>query len=182
MATDPFGTATVHAPMGMVASADHLASGAGVAILRAGGTAADAAVAAGAVLAVTNQHQNGMGGDLFALVHQPGQPPVALCAAGRAGQRRRPDPAPRRGPRPDAPLGDIRSATVPGCVDGWVELHGRYGRLSLAQVLEPAIDLRRARVPGLGRAGLGGDGRPRPARADDYDPAWPPGAGWRPAR
>ncbi len=139
MATDPFGTATVHAPMGMVASADHLASGAGVAILRAGGTAADAAVAAGAVLAVTNQHQNGMGGDLFALVHQPGQPPVALCAAGRAGSGADPILLRAEGRDRMPRWGDIRSATVPGCVDGWVELHRRYGRLSLAQVFEPAM-------------------------------------------
>lgn len=138
MANDPFGTATVHAPMGMVASADHLASGAGVAILRAGGTAADAAVAAGAVLAVTNQHQNGMGGDLFALVHQPGQPPQALCAAGRAGAGADPIQLRAEGFSAMPWWGDVRAATVPGCVDGWVELHRRYGRLSLAQVLEPA--------------------------------------------
>mgnify|MGYP006176088883 CR=1 FL=1 len=138
MATDPFGTATVHAPIGMVASADHLASGAGVAILRAGGTAADAVVAAGAVLAVTNQHQNGMGGDLFALVHRPGHPPQALCAAGRAGAGADAIQLRAEGFSAMPRWGDIRAATVPGCVDGWVELHRRYGRLSLAQVLEPA--------------------------------------------
>jgi len=129
----------VHAPSGMVASVDHLASSAGVAVLRAGGTAADAAVATGAVLAVTTQHQCGMGGDAFALVHRAGEPVAALCAAGRAGSG-----ADAVGARAEGldrlPLqGDVRTVTVPGCVDGWVELHRRYGALPLAQVLDAAI-------------------------------------------
>ena len=123
----------------MVCAADHLAAGAGVAMLRDGGSAADAAVAAGAVLAVTTQHMCGMGGDLFALVHSPdGEAPVALCAAGRAGSGA--DPAALRAEgRSTMPFtGDIRSVTVPGCVDGWLALHGRFGRLPLAAVLAPA--------------------------------------------
>src|SRR5512146_1442705 len=76
----------VLAPNGMVCSVDHLAAEAGVAMLRAGGSAADAAVAASAVLAVTTQHMCGMGGDLFALVHAPGSAvPTCLNASGRAG-------------------------------------------------------------------------------------------------
>jgi gamma-glutamyltranspeptidase/glutathione hydrolase len=130
---------TTRAPVGMVAAADNLAASAGVAALRAGGSAVDAAVAAGAVLAVTNQHQCGLGGDLFALVHRPGQPVAALCAAGRAGSG-----ADAAGPRREGldrlPFhGDVRAVTVPGCVDGWIELHGRFGRLPLARVLEAAI-------------------------------------------
>jgi gamma-glutamyltranspeptidase/glutathione hydrolase len=130
---------TTRAPVGMVAAADNLASSAGVAALRAGGSAVDAAVAAGAVLAVTNQHQCGLGGDLFAVVHRPGQPVAALCAAGRAGSG-----ADAGGPRQQGlhrlPLhGDVRAVTVPGCVDGWIDLHGRFGRLPLARVLESAI-------------------------------------------
>src|ERR687897_343437 len=129
---------TVRAPHGMVAAADHLASSAGVDALRAGGTAADAAVAAGAVLAVTNQHQCGLGGDLFALVARPGEPVAALCAAGRAGSGA--DAAPLRadGLERMPPQGDVRAATVPGCVDGLIELHGRFGRLPLAHVLATA--------------------------------------------
>ena len=70
----------------MVCSTDHLASGAGVATLRKGGSAADAAIAASAVLAVTNQHMCGGGGDLWALVHVPGEPkPFALNASGHSG-------------------------------------------------------------------------------------------------
>jgi gamma-glutamyltranspeptidase / glutathione hydrolase len=130
---------TTRAPVGMVAAADNLAASAGVATLRAGGSAVDAAVAAGAVLAVTSQHQCGLGGDLFALVHQPGQPVAALCAAGRAGSG-----ADAEGPRREGlhrlPFhGDVRAVTVPGCVDGWIELHGRFGRLPLGQILESAI-------------------------------------------
>jgi gamma-glutamyltranspeptidase/glutathione hydrolase len=134
-----FGAATAHAPSGMVATADHLASSAGVAILRARGSAADAAVAAGAVLAVTNQHQCGMGGDMFALVHRPGQPVEALCGAGRAGSGSDPLQARVEGLERLPATGDIRAVTVPGCVDGWLELHGRHGRLPLDQVLEAAI-------------------------------------------
>jgi gamma-glutamyltranspeptidase / glutathione hydrolase len=130
---------TVYAPSGMVAAADHLAAAAGVAALRAGGTAADAAVATGAVLAVTNQHQCGMGGDLFALVHRPGEPVAALVAAGRAGSGADPAQARAEGLTRLPARGDIRAATVPGCVDGWVELHRRFGRLPLPQVLDAAI-------------------------------------------
>lgn len=130
---------TVHAPSGMTAAADHLAASAGVAALRAGGTAADAAVAAGAVLAVTNQHQCGLGGDLFALVHRPGEPVAALCAAGRAGSGADPVHARAEGLTRLPAHGDMRAVTVPGCVDGWVELHRRYGRLPFAQVLEAAV-------------------------------------------
>ncbi|HLT70294.1 MAG TPA: gamma-glutamyltransferase, partial [Acidimicrobiales bacterium] len=133
------GAGTVHAPSGMVASADHLASSAGVAALRAGGTAADAAVAAAAVLAVTLQHQCGLGGDLFALVHRPGEPVAALCAAGRAGSGADALGARLEGLDRLPPFDDVRAVTVPGCVDGWIELHRRFGRLPLAEVLEAAI-------------------------------------------
>ncbi len=126
----------------MVCSVDHLASQAGVHALRSGGTAADAAVATSAVLAVTTQHMCGMGGDLFALVHHAdGSPPDCLDASGRAGSGA--DAAAMRAEGLDRmPLDeDIRSATVPGCVDGWVTLHERHGRLPLIDVLEPARDL-----------------------------------------
>src|SRR3954464_5458251 len=76
---------------GMVCAVDHLASEAGVAMLRAGGSAADAAIATSAVLAVTTQHMCGMGGDLFALVHDGSGPPVVLNASGRAGSGADPD-------------------------------------------------------------------------------------------
>src|SRR6266540_6939957 len=138
---------TVHAPAGLVTSADQLASSAGISVLRSGGTAADAAIAAGAVLAVTSPHFCGMGGDLFALVHQPGEPVAALCAAGRAGSGA--DSLQMRAEDFEKvpPHGDIRAVTMPGCVDGWLELHRRFGRLPLGQILEPAITYAAAGFP-----------------------------------
>jgi len=132
------GDRTVLAPRGMVCTVDQLASSAGVAVLRAGGSAADAAVAAGAVLAVTAQHMCGMGGDLFALVHSGGPSPATLASVGRAGSGAS-AAALRADGFDEMPMrADVRSATVPGCVDGWLALHGRFGRLPLAEVLAPA--------------------------------------------
>jgi gamma-glutamyltranspeptidase/glutathione hydrolase len=132
--------ATRYAPHGMVCSVDHLASSAGVEVLRRGGSATDAAVAASAVLAVTAPHLCGMGGDLFALVHVAGGPaPATLNASGRAGSGADPDRLRAQGHRQMPFHGDLRSAPVPGCVDGWLALHGRFGRLPLADVLAAAI-------------------------------------------
>src|SRR3954447_23162267 len=77
--------ATARAVNGMVCAPDGLAASAGVAMLRAGGAAADAAGAASAGLAVTFQHVCGMGGDLFALVHDGRGRVTCLNASGRAG-------------------------------------------------------------------------------------------------
>ena len=126
----------------MVCSVDHLASEAGVSLLRAGGSAADAAVAASAVLAVTTQHMCGMGGDLWALVHHAdGTAPAALNASGRAGSGADPAGLRAEGRTRMRFRSDIRSVPVPGCVDGWVSLHERFGRAALTDVLAPAIDL-----------------------------------------
>lgn len=130
--------ASRYAGNAMVCAIDHLAAEAGVATLRKGGSAADAAVAASAVLAVTNQHMCGMGGDLFALVHQDGLAPVALNSSGRAGSGADPARLRQEGHTFMPPTGDIRSVPVPGCVDGWIALHSRYGRLPLSEVLEAA--------------------------------------------
>lgn len=130
---------TLHARNGMVCSVDHLASSAGVGMMRAGGSAVDAAVAANAVLAVTTQNNCGMGGDLFALVHhRDGSPPVCLNASGRAGSGADAQQLRDEGHGKVPMKGDIRAVTVPGCVDGWTTLHERFGRLSLREVLEPA--------------------------------------------
>lgn len=123
---------------GMVCAIDHLAAGAGVEILRRGGSAADAAVATSAVLAVTSQHMCGMGGDLWAVVHPgSGETPIALNASGRAGSGADPSPLRARGLE-EMPDHEVAVVPVPGCVDGWVALHERYGRLPLEELLEPA--------------------------------------------
>jgi gamma-glutamyltranspeptidase / glutathione hydrolase len=133
---------TVKATEGMVCSIDHLASQAGLAMLRGGGSAADAAVATSAVLAVTSQHMCGMGGDLLAVVVPPrgsaGDGPLSLNSSGWAGSGADPDRLRAEGYDVMPFRGDIRSVTLPGCVDGWVALHDRFGRLPLATVLEPA--------------------------------------------
>jgi gamma-glutamyltranspeptidase/glutathione hydrolase len=154
----------------MVACPDALASGAGVAILRAGGNAVDAAIATNAVLAVTTQHMCGMGGDLFAIVVAPGAPPVALNASGRAGSGADPDRLRAEGLTHMPYRGDIRSVPVPGCVDGWCALHTRYGRLALSDVFAPAIAYARDGFPAsplLERSAASIAGLPD---TDDYPP------------
>ena len=131
---------TRNATGGMVSSVDYLASEAGLVCLRSGGSAADAAVAASAVLAVTAPHMCGMGGDLFALVSTPGGgEPEALNASGRAGSGADSDRLRAEGNSLMPFSHDLRSAPVPGCVDGWLALHDRHGRLELSEVLAPAI-------------------------------------------
>lgn len=125
---------------GFVASADARATEAGVAVLRQGGNAVDAAIATNAVLAVTAPHLCGLGGDLLALVHDRGRIDC-LIAAGRAGSRA--DAAAMRAEGSTAmPLfGDLRSVTVPGCVDGLLALHERFGSRELAGLFAPAVEL-----------------------------------------
>lgn len=128
-----------HATNGMVTTIDHLASSAGLAMLLRGGSSTDAAIAANAVLAITAQYLCGMGGDLFALVHVPGEAaPATLNSSGRAGSGADPNRLRAEGHTHMPPSGDIRSVPVPGCVDGWLALHSRFGRLELAEILEPA--------------------------------------------
>ncbi|WP_406674372.1 gamma-glutamyltransferase [Nonomuraea sp. N2-4H] len=137
---------TRYAPSGMVCSVDHLASAAGLAMLERGGSAADAAIAANAVLAVVAPHMCGLGGDLFALVHD-GATVTALNASGRAGSGADPARLRAEGHTRMPHLHDIRSVTVPGCVDGWVALHAKYARLPMAELLAPAIRLAEAGFP-----------------------------------
>lgn len=115
------------------------ASKAAIDIMSAGGNAVDAAIAADAVLGVVLPDTCGPGGDLFALIHTPGTgAPAALNASGRAGRGVDPTAMRRRG-LTALPSRDPWTITVPGCVDGWEALATRFGRLSLAEVLAPAI-------------------------------------------
>jgi gamma-glutamyltranspeptidase/glutathione hydrolase len=126
---------------GMVCSVDPLASTAGIAVMQQGGNAVDAAIATSAVLTVTTQHMCGLGGDLFALISQDGSAPLALNSSGRAGSGADAERLRGDGNTSMPFTGDIRSVPVPGCVDGWLALHHRLGRLPLADVLAPAIAL-----------------------------------------
>lgn len=145
--------APVRAPHHMVASADHLATSAGLAAFAQGGNAVDAAIATNAAMAVTAPHLCGMGGDLFALVHidepgvdgAPGET-FALNASGRSGSGADADALRSAGFTAMPFKNDIRSVTVPGCVDGWMALHARFGSLPLELVLAPA---RRLAVEGF---------------------------------
>jgi len=131
---------TTRAPNHMVASADALATQAGLATLTAGGNAVDAAIATNAAIAAVAPHLCGMGGDLFALIHD-GSTVHALNSSGRAGSG-----ASAEAVRADGHIAmpfrhDIRTVTIPGCVDGWIALHDRFGTLPLATLLAPAIAL-----------------------------------------
>ncbi|MEM7249098.1 MAG: gamma-glutamyltransferase family protein [Acidobacteriota bacterium] len=131
--------AVVRGRHGMVAAAQPLAVEAGVRILRAGGSAVDAAIATNAVLAVTEPNACGLGGDLFVLLNDPKTNElVGLDASGRAGTRATIDAIT---PTDDG-LIDLRSAqswTVPGAVDGWFVMHERFGRLPMKDLLADAI-------------------------------------------
>ncbi len=138
---------TRYAPGGAVAAANHLAATAGVVMLSQGGNAADAAVAAGAVMAVVAPHMCGLGGDLFAIVAWPDEPPVALNASGRAGSGADAGALRNEGMQAMPFQRDVRAVTVPGCVDGLVALHERFGSLSPGDLLAPARRLASAGFP-----------------------------------
>ncbi len=131
---------------GAVAAAHPLAVAAGQELLTSGGSAADAAIAAQAVLCVIMPDACGLGGDMLAQVHVPGTALQGINGTGRA-------PMHLRQIADDGP----NSVTVPGIVDAWCRLSQQYGRVSLASALAPAIRLARAgtRVSGLLSATLG---------------------------
>ena len=115
----------------MIATSQPRASAAGLRIFEAGGNAVDAAIAAAAVLCVTEPMSTGLGGDAFACVWHGGEL-IGLDAAGPAPVSADPvEPVDERGPR---------SVTVPGAVAGWDSLSRRFGRLGLDTCLGAAID------------------------------------------
>ncbi len=132
---------------GMVASAIPLASQVGVEILRSGGSAVDAAIAMNAMLALTEPTACGLGGDLFAIVWDPKSRKLhGLNASGRSPRAMsREDIAPTA--NGTIPLYSPYAWSVPGCADGWFELHARFGRLPMETVLARAIETAREGFP-----------------------------------
>lgn len=136
---------------GMVCTSQPLASQMALQVLLDGGSAVDAAICANAMLALTEPTGCGLGGDLFAMVwdaqskelhglNGSGRSPRSLTLAEL--RRRVADLGVERiPPRGALPL------SVPGCVDGWMELHRRFGRLPLSRLLEPAIRYAREGFP-----------------------------------
>ena len=130
----------VIAQHGMACTSQPLASQAALDILKKGGNAIDAAIAANAVLGLVEPTGNGIGGDLFAIVWDAKTKKLyGLNASGRSPESLTLDyfikegynRIPSHGPLP---------VSVPGCVDGWFELHDKFGKLSMQEVLKPAIN------------------------------------------
>jgi gamma-glutamyltranspeptidase / glutathione hydrolase len=144
----PFATRSeVIAPHAMAATSQPLATQIALDVMRSGGSAVDAAIAANAALGLMEPTGNGVGGDLFAIVWDPtskrlhglngsGRSPQALTLA--HFQKLGLTQIPARGPLP---------VSVPGAVDAWLELHAKFGKLSLAQDLAPAIRYAREGFP-----------------------------------
>jgi len=129
----------VYGRHGMVAASQPLAAQAGLEILRRGGTAADAAVAAAAALNVTEPTSTGIGGDCFALYFDAtSQTITALNGSGRAPLALTLDRVRREGFIDSLPPYHPHTITVPGACAGWCDLVARHGRLPLAEILEPA--------------------------------------------
>ena len=137
---------------GMVATSHPLAAQAGLEMLRAGGNAADAAVATAAALAVVEPTSTGPGGDCFALVYEAASRTVhAVNGSGRAPAALTIEALAERGIREtmiDAGVAALpHMVTVPGTAAGWADTVERHGRLTLAEVLQPAIRLAEEGAP-----------------------------------
>ena len=124
---------------GIVATSHVQASVAGAQVLAKGGSAVDAAIAANAVLGVTEPMMNGIGGDLFAIFWEAKTGKLyGLNSSGWAPQGLTADHLRAKGAT-SMPETGIDTVTVPGAVAGWDALHGRFGKLPLNQILQPAI-------------------------------------------
>ena len=135
------GRSTVYVPHGAIATSQPLATAAGLAVLEHGGNAIDAAVTAAAVLNVVEPMMTGAGGDLFALFWSAREKRlVGLNASGRSGSLLSRDVLLKRG-RTTMPATGAESITVPGALAGWNDLLAKYGTITLAEALEPAIRL-----------------------------------------
>ena len=131
------GRSPVIACEGMAATSHPLATLTAIDVLRAGGSAADAAVAAVATLCVVEPHMTGIGGDCYCLVSQPGKPVWGYNGSGRAGAKASYDALRAQGLRE---IGNsIHCVTVPGAIDAWEAILQAHGRFGLDRALQPAI-------------------------------------------
>lgn len=134
-----YGRSMVITDRGIVATSHYLASQAGAQILARGGSAMDAAIAANAVLGVTEPMMNGVGGDLFLIYWDAKSGKLyGLNASGWAPKKLTIDFLAQHGIT-SMPHEGIHSVTVPGAVDGWSQAHHRFGRLPWKDLFAPAI-------------------------------------------
>ena len=133
------GRSPVYAPNGVAATSQPLATSAALRVLDNGGNAVDAAVTAAAVLSVVEPMMTGIGGDMFAIIWLAKEHRlVALNASGRAGSLMTREELLRRGRTTTIPRG-IEAVTVPGALAGWQALLAKYGTITLAKAVKPAI-------------------------------------------
>lgn len=136
----PSRRSVVRAQNGMVATSQPLASVAGLRMLLHGGNAIDAAIAAAATLNVVEPMSTGIGGDMFALVWMAREQKLyALNGSGRAPAALTIQECRARGATRDIPYTGWLPVTIPGALDGWAQMHNRFGALPWADILQPAI-------------------------------------------
>jgi gamma-glutamyltranspeptidase/glutathione hydrolase len=132
---------------GMAATSQPLATQVALDILKKGGNAIDAAIAANAVLGVVEPTGSGIGGDLFAIIWNAEKGKLyGLNASGKSPRTLKLDYFRDNGYEFIPPYGPL-PVSVPGCVDGWFEMHDMFGRLSMKEILQPAITYAREGFP-----------------------------------
>lgn len=137
----------VIAQNGMAATSQPLATQAAIDILQKGGNAIDAAIAANAVLGVVEPTGCGIGGDLFAIIwSSEKQKLYGLNASGRSPRSLKMDYFKKNGYQFIPATGPL-PVSVPGCVDGWYEMHELFGRIPMRDILQPAINYARNGFP-----------------------------------
>lgn len=137
----------VIAKHGIACTSQPLATQVALDILKAGGNAVDAAIAANAMLGLVEPTGNGIGGDLFAIVWDARSGKLhGLNASGRSPRSLTLDYFKKNGYEKIPAYGPL-PVSVPGCVDGWFELHAKFGNLPMEKILEPAIRYAREGFP-----------------------------------
>lgn len=137
----------VIAQEGMAATSQPLATQVAIDILKAGGNAIDAAIAANATLGLMEPTGCGIGGDLFAIVWDAETEQLyGLNASGRSPKSLTLDYFKENGYESIPAIGPL-PVSVPGCVDGWFELHNKFGSLEMTDILAPAIDYAKKGFP-----------------------------------